>query len=142
VPPNLLQAKNWVTSCPNFCLILMCFLLEVNTNCGSTITILCLSVDTVTKGTITKMATRYLRKWLTLPRSATHAILYYLGVYCPSISQISRQEKYKSIVMYQCLFRLSTLRLHITQYSVFHIFELVGHQRHEPTVYPSWAISE
>ena len=39
-----------------------------------------LSVDAVTKGTITKMenmATRYFKKWLVLPRGATRAILYY-----------------------------------------------------------------
>ena len=39
------------------------------------------------------MATRYLKKWLTLPRSATRAILYYPGMCCSSISQISRQAK-------------------------------------------------
>ena len=41
-----------------------------------------LSVDAVTKGAVTNMenvATRYLKKWLSLPRSATHAILYYIS---------------------------------------------------------------
>jgi len=37
--------------------------------------------------------TRYLKKWLILPRSATCAVLYYPGVCCPSISQVSRQAK-------------------------------------------------
>ena len=53
-----------------------------------------LSVDAVTKGAVTKMenmATRYLKKWLGLPRSATRAVLYYPGMCCPSISQVSRQ---------------------------------------------------
>ena len=31
--------------------------------------------------------------WLGLPRSATRAILYYPGVCCPSISQVSREAK-------------------------------------------------
>ena len=47
-----------------------------------------LSVDAVTKCTITKMenmATCFLKEWLSLPRSATYAILYYLGMCCPSI---------------------------------------------------------
>jgi len=55
-----------------------------------------LSVDAVTKGTVTKMenlATRHLKKWLSLPRSATRAILYYPGMCCSSISQVSRQAK-------------------------------------------------
>ena len=55
-----------------------------------------LSVDSVTTGSITKMeniATRHLKKWLNLPRSATHAVLYYPGVCCPSISQVSKQAK-------------------------------------------------
>ena len=52
-----------------------------------------LSVDAVTPGAISKMesmATRYLKKWLSLPRSATRAIS---GLCCPSISQVSRQAK-------------------------------------------------
>ena len=52
-----------------------------------------LSVDSVTTGAITKMeniATRLLKKWLNLPRSATRAVLYYPGVCCPSISQVSK----------------------------------------------------
>ena len=55
-----------------------------------------LSVDAVTKGAVTKMenmATRYLKKWLGLPKSATRAMLYYPGVCCPSISQVSRQAR-------------------------------------------------
>ena len=55
-----------------------------------------LSVDAVTPGAISKienMATRYIKKWLSFPISATHAILYYPGLCCPSISQVSRQAK-------------------------------------------------
>ena len=55
-----------------------------------------LSVDAVTKGAVTKMenmATCYLKKWLGLPRSATRAVLYYPGMCCPSISQVSRQAR-------------------------------------------------
>ena len=55
-----------------------------------------LSVDSVTTGAIIKMeniATRHLKKWLNLPRSATRAVLYYPGVCCPSISQVSKQAK-------------------------------------------------
>ena len=50
-----------------------------------------ISVDAVTKGAVTKMenmATRHLKKWLGLPKSATRAVLYYPGVCCPSISQV------------------------------------------------------
>ena len=53
-------------------------------------------MDAITKPAITKLenlATRYLKKWLRLPRSATRAILYYPGVCCPSISQVSREAK-------------------------------------------------
>ena len=35
--------------------------------------------------------TRYLKRWLGLPKSATCAVLYYPGMCCPSISQVSRQ---------------------------------------------------
>ena len=55
-----------------------------------------LSVDAITKPAITKLenlATHYLKKWLRLPRCATRAILYYPGVCCPSISQVSREAK-------------------------------------------------
>ena len=62
------------------------------------VSLLCfhLSFDAVTKGAITKkenIIVRHLKKWLKLPRSATHAILYYHGVGCPSISHESRQAK-------------------------------------------------
>ena len=53
-------------------------------------------IDAITKSAITKLenlATRYLKKWLRLPRSATRAILYYPGVCCPSISQVSQEAK-------------------------------------------------
>jgi len=55
-----------------------------------------LSVDAISKGAITKLenlATRYLKKWLGLPRCATRAILYYPGVCCTSLSQVSREAK-------------------------------------------------
>ena len=57
-----------------------------------------LSVDAVTKGAVTKMenmTTRYvyLKRWLGLPKSATRAVLYYPGMCCPSISQVSRQAQ-------------------------------------------------
>ena len=45
-----------------------------------------LSVDAVTKGAVAKMenmATRYLKKWLGLPKSATRAVLYYPGGVLP-----------------------------------------------------------
>ena len=48
-----------------------------------------LTVDCVGPSTITRMenlATRYLKQWLRLPRSATRVILYYPGVCSPSIS--------------------------------------------------------
>ena len=55
-----------------------------------------LCVDAVSSGTISKLesiATRFLKKWLNLPRSATREILYYPGVCCPSISQVPREAK-------------------------------------------------
>ena len=55
-----------------------------------------LSVDAVTKGAVTKMenmTTRYLKRWLGLPKSATRAVLYYPGMCYPSISQVSRQAR-------------------------------------------------
>ena len=57
-----------------------------------------LSVHDVTPGAISKMenmATHYLKKWLSLPISATCtcAILYYPGLCCPNVSQVSRQAK-------------------------------------------------
>ena len=55
-----------------------------------------LCVDAVSKGAISKLesiATRFLKKWLGLSRSATRVILYYPGVCCPSISQVSREAK-------------------------------------------------
>ena len=39
------------------------------------------------------IATRFLKKWLHLPRSATRVVLYYPGVCCPSISHVSREAK-------------------------------------------------
>ena len=55
-----------------------------------------LSVDAVTKGAVTKMenmTTCYLKRWLGLPKSTTRAVLYYPGMCCPSISQVSRQAQ-------------------------------------------------
>jgi len=55
-----------------------------------------LSVDATSKGVITKLenlATRYLKKWLGLPRCATPAIFYYPGICCTSLSQASREAK-------------------------------------------------
>ena len=39
------------------------------------------------------MPTRYLKKWLQLPRSSTHIILYYVRICCPGVSSISRETK-------------------------------------------------
>ena len=55
-----------------------------------------LCVDAVSSCSISKLesiATRFLKKWLNLPRSATRVILYYPGVCCPSISHVSREAK-------------------------------------------------
>ena len=55
-----------------------------------------LSVDAVTPTAISKMesmATRYLKRWLHLPRSATRVVLYYPGICCPSVSNVTREAK-------------------------------------------------
>ncbi|XP_065907873.1 uncharacterized protein [Dysidea avara] len=55
-----------------------------------------LTVDSVGPSTINKMenlATKYLKRWLCLPRSATRVILNYPGVCCPSVRSISKQCK-------------------------------------------------
>ena len=39
------------------------------------------------------IATRFLKKWLRLPRSASRVILYYPGVCCPSVTHVSREAK-------------------------------------------------
>ena len=55
-----------------------------------------LCVDAVSPSAISKMesmATRYLKKWLQLPRSSTRVILYYPGICCPSVSSVSREAK-------------------------------------------------
>ena len=62
------------------------------------IEILCfhLGIDAVTPTAISKMesiVTRYLKKWLHLPRSATRVILYYPGICCPSVSHITGEAK-------------------------------------------------
>jgi len=54
------------------------------------------SVLAIRKGAITKLenlATRYLKKWLGLPRCATCAILYYPDICCTSLSQVSKEAK-------------------------------------------------
>ena len=56
----------------------------------------CLCVDAVSSCTISKLesiATRFLKKWLKLPRCASRVILYYPGVCCPSITHVSREAK-------------------------------------------------
>ena len=68
-------------------------------------------VDAVSRGTISKLesiATRFLKKWLNLPRSATRVILYYPGVCCPSISHVSREAK---LSLLACVSASSDLRL-------------------------------
>ena len=55
-----------------------------------------LCVDSVSVSTISQLestATRYLKKWLNLPRSASRVLLYYPGICCPSIMQVSREAK-------------------------------------------------
>ena len=55
-----------------------------------------LCVDSVSVSTISQLestATRYLKKWLNLPLSATRVLLYYPGICCPSITQVSREAK-------------------------------------------------
>ena len=55
-----------------------------------------LAVDAISKhaiGKLENLATRYIKRWLGLPRSSTRAILYYPGVCCPGISQVSREAK-------------------------------------------------
>ena len=55
-----------------------------------------LCVDAISSCSISKLdsiATRFLKKWLNLPRSATCVVLYYPGVCCPSISLVSREAK-------------------------------------------------
>ena len=53
-------------------------------------------MDAVTPTAISKMesmATRYLKRWLHLPRSATRVVLYYPGICCPSVSNVTREAK-------------------------------------------------
>ncbi|XP_065896220.1 uncharacterized protein [Dysidea avara] len=55
-----------------------------------------LCVDAITNHTIKQlesMVSRYLKKWLQLPRNATRVILYYPGICCPSVSCVSREAK-------------------------------------------------
>ena len=55
-----------------------------------------LCVDAVSSWTISRLesiATRFLKKWLKLPCSASRVILYYPGVCCPSITHVSREAK-------------------------------------------------
>jgi len=67
-----------------------------------------LSVDAVTKGAVKNMenmATRHLKKWLSLPRSATSAIS---GMCCPSIPLVSRQA---NLSLLSCLSAISDVQL-------------------------------
>ena len=71
-----------------------------------------LSIDAVTQAAIARlesMATRYLKKWLHLPRSATRVILYYPGVCCPSISCVSKEAK---LNLLSCVSASSDPQLH------------------------------
>ena len=55
-----------------------------------------LRVDAVSSWIISRLesiATRFLKKWLRLPRSASRVILYYPGVCCPSITHVFREAK-------------------------------------------------
>ena len=70
-----------------------------------------LCVDAVSPSAISKMesmATRYLKKWLQLPRSSTRVMHYYPGVCCPSISTISREAK---LNLLSCVSASSDLQL-------------------------------
>jgi len=91
----------------------MCCLFKKNISSGYIVSLLCfhLSLDAVTKGAVTKMenlATRYLKKWLSLPRSVICAILYYPGMCCPSITQVSRQAK---LSLLSCISTTSDIQL-------------------------------
>lgn len=71
-----------------------------------------LCVDAVSPSTISKMeslATRYLKKWLQLPRSSTRVILYYPGICCPSVTYISREAK---LNLLSCISSSSDPQLH------------------------------
>ena len=59
--------------------------------------------------------TRYLKKWLQLPRNATRVILYYPGICCPSVSHVSREAKLSllSCVSTSSDSRLQELGLHL-----------------------------
>ena len=70
-----------------------------------------LCVDAVSSYSVTRLesiATRFLKKWLNLPRSATRVILYYPGVCCPSITHVSREAK---LSLLACVSTSSDLRL-------------------------------
>ena len=77
-----------------------------------------LCVDAITNHTIKQlesMVTRYLKKWLQLPRNATQVILYYPGICCPSVSHVSREAKL-SLLSCICVSsdpRLQELGLHL-----------------------------
>lgn len=99
--------------CLTFCQLLTPYQYVVNTNIGFTGTIAMyivsllqfhLSADAITKCANTKMenlVTCYLKKWLGLPRNATHIILpqYLIGF------TKSKVESLILIVMYQCSWR-------------------------------------
>jgi len=77
-----------------------------------------LCVDAITNHAINQlesMVTRYLKRWLQLPRNATRVILYYPGVCCPSVSQVCREAKL-SLLSCVCASsdpRLQELGLHL-----------------------------
>ena len=74
-----------------------------------------LCVDAITNHTIKKLestVTRYLKKWLQLPRNATRVILYYPGICCPSVSHVSREAKL-SLLSSVSDSRLQELGLHL-----------------------------
>ena len=70
-----------------------------------------LCVDAVSSWSISKLesvATHFLKKWLNLPRSATHVVLYYPGVCCPSITHVSREAE---LSLLACVSASADLRL-------------------------------
>ena len=75
-------------------------------------------MDAITNHTIKELestVTRYLKKWLQLPRYATRVILYYPGICCPSVSHVSREAKLSllSCVSNSSDSRLQELGLHL-----------------------------
>ena len=70
-----------------------------------------LCVNAVSSGSISKLeliTTRFLKKRLNLPCSATCITLYYPGVCCPSVSRVSREARFSLLA---CVSASSDLRL-------------------------------